>query len=419
VTGATKRDSVDSMNRIGSGINGTRVHIPSRHSIECDIPVETDGEAQYHPFVIRRLYVHNFRCLENFELAISGLPSVLLIGKNGSGKTTVSLALEILRKIARGTNRVGDLVKPKDLARGRTDIPMRFEVAVELEGKIYEYVIAFEFPAGFKEMRVFEESLSVGGKPIYTRELAQVHLLITSQEKEAMFRIDWHLVALPIVQEQSTKDPLFIFKQWLARMLILRPIPALIGGDSKQETLQPNLQVTDFAEWFSGLLAHAPAAYTEIDAYLKEVMSDLRDIKNPVTGTDSRSLVVQFSNAQGSLNIPFDDLSDGEKCFMICALVIAANNAYGPVLCFWDEPDNYLALDEVGHFVLALRQAFQSRGQFIATSHNEEAIRRFSEENTILLHRRNHLEPTIVRRVDKLQIRGDLVSALVRGDVEP
>jgi hypothetical protein len=296
---------------------------------------------------------------------------------------------------------------------------MRFEVAVELEGKIYEYVIAFEFPAGFKEMRVFEESLSVGGKPIYTRELAQVHLLITTQEKEAMFRIDWHLVALPIVQEQSTKDPLFIFKQWLARMLILRPIPALIGGDSKQETLQPNLQVTDFAEWFSGLLAHAPAAYTEIDAYLKEVMSDLRDIKNPVTGTDSRSLVVQFSNAQGSLNIPFDDLSDGEKCFMICALVIAANNAYGPVLCFWDEPDNYLALDEVGHFVLALRQAFQSGGQFIATSHNEEAIRRFSEENTILLHRRNHLEPTIVRRVDKLQIRGDLVSALVRGDVEP
>jgi ABC-type cobalamin/Fe3+-siderophores transport system ATPase subunit len=369
--------------------------------------------------VIRRLYVHNFRCLENFELQISGLSSVLLIGKNGSGKTTVSLALEILRKIARGTNRVGDLVKPKDLALGRANVPMRFEVTVELDTKIYEYIIAFEFPAGFKEMRVFEERLSVGGKPVYTRELAQVHLLITSQEKEAMFRIDWHLVALPIVQEQSTMDPLFIFKQWLARTLILRPVPSLIEGDSKQETLQPNLQVTDFAEWFSGLLAHAPAAYTEIDTYLKQVMPDLRDIKNPVTGTDSRSLVVQFSNTQGSLNIPFEDLSDGEKCFMICALVLAANNAYGPVLCFWDEPDNYLALDEVGHFVLALRQAFQSGGQFIATSHNEEAIRRFSEENTILLHRRNHLEPTIVRPVNKLQIRGDLVNALVRGDVEP
>ena len=72
---------------------------------------------------------------------------------------------------------------------------------------------------------------------------------------------------------------------------------------------------------------------------------------------------------------------------MICALVLAANDAYGPVLCFWDEPDNYLRRDEVGHFVLALRKAFQSGGQFIATSHNTEAIRRFSDENTLSLQK--------------------------------
>ncbi|MEJ7713401.1 MAG: AAA family ATPase [Pyrinomonadaceae bacterium] len=149
------------------------------------------------------------------------------------------------------------------------------------------------------------------------------------------------------------------------------------------------------------------------------MIPDLEDIKNPVTGTDSRSLVVQFSNGSRRLTLPFEDLSDGEKCFMICALVLAANKAYDKVLCFWDEPDNYLALDEVGHFVLALRQAFQSGGQFIATSHNPEAIRRFSEENTLLLYRRNHLEPTIVRPLNELQIHGDLVDALIRGDVEP
>ena len=82
-------------------------------------------------------------------------------------------------------------------------------------------------------------------------------------------------------------------------------------------------------------------------------------------------------------------------------------------------PDNYLAPSEVGHFVLALRRAFQSGGQFIATSHNPEAISRFSEENTLVLHRKNHLEPTVIRPLNKLQSNGDLVSALVRGDVEP
>jgi len=367
--------------------------------------------------VIRRLYVNNFRCLENFELPISGRSSALLIGKNGAGKTTVSLALQILQKIAQDTNRVGDLVKPKDLVRSRADVPMRFEIEVELEGKIYEYIIAFEFPEGFKELRVFEEKFTVDGNPVYSREVAQVHL--TRAGQDADFLIDWHLVALPIVHLKPTDDPLFVFKRWLGSMLILRPIPSLILGDSEQDTLRPNPQVTNFGAWFSGLLADAPSAYAKIADYLKQVMPDLKDIKNPMVGTESRSIVVQFFKDRKSLTLPFADLSDGEKCFMICALVLAANDAQGPLFCFWDEPDNYLALDEVGHFVLALRQAFQSGGQFIATSHNPEAIRRFSDENTLLLYRKSHLEPTIARPLSELQVTGDLVGALIRGDVEP
>jgi hypothetical protein len=233
------------------------------------------------------------------------------------------------------------------------------------------------------------------------------------------FPIDWHLLALPIIQQQSGNDPVFIFKQWLARMLILRPAPSLIYGNSEQETLEPNIGLTDLGAWFSGLLAYAPSAYAEMDKYLKQVMPDLSDVRNPLIGRDSRSLAVQFSKDQGSMTLPFGDLSDGEKCFMICALVLAANHAYGPLLCFWDEPDNYLALSEVGHFVLALRKAFQSGGQFIATSHNPEAIRRFSDENTLVLYRNSHLEPTLVRPLSEMQVSGDLVSALVRGDLEP
>lgn len=148
-------------------------------------------------------------------------------------------------------------------------------------------------------------------------------------------------------------------------------------------------------------------------------MPDLKDIKNPVVAKESRALEVQFATEQGSTAIPFSDLSDGEKCFMICAMVLAANSAYGPLLCFWDEPDSHLALSEVGHFVAALRQAFQSGGQFIATSHNPEAIRRFSEENTLVLYRKSHLEPTNVRALNQVQVQGDLISALIRDDVQP
>jgi predicted ATPase len=373
----------------------------------------------YHFVVIRRFYVHNFRCLENFELPISGQSSALLIGKNGSGKTTVGLALQILQKIARGTNRVSELVKLKDFARGRADVPMRFEIEFEVEGKTYGYSIALELPKGGKELLVLEEKIEVGGKPVYAREVGQALIEVKRGDRTFNFPIDRQLVALPIIQQQLTNDPVSVVKGWLARMMILRPMPTLISGDSNEETLEPNPQLTDFGAWFSGLVAHAPSAYAEIDNYLKQVMPDLKDIRNPSVGKDSRSLEIQFSNDLGTATFPFEDLSDGEKCFMICALVIAANHAYGPVFCFWDEPDNYLALSEVGHFVLALRKAFQSGGQFIATSHNPEVVRSFSDENTLVLYRNNHLEPTKVRALKDIRVNGDLVGTLIRGDLEP
>lgn len=369
--------------------------------------------------MIRRFYVHNFRCLENFTLPVADRPSVLLIGKNGSGKSTVGRALRILQSIARGVNRIDNLVRPKDLAHGRTDVPIRFEIEVAIAELVYKYFVALDLPQGFKELRVLEEGLEADGRPVFTRAAAQVHLPRTNQDGEAKFLIDWHLAALPIVQERTKKDPLFIFKQWLSNAIILNPIPALIDGNSDHETLQPDTRGTDFGAWFSGLIASAPAAYGYIDSYLKAVMPDLKDIKNPVIGKQSRSIEVDFSNENGNITIPFGDLSDGEKCFMICSMVLAMNRAYGPLLCFWDEPDSHLALSEVGHFMATLRKAFQSGGQFIATSHNTEAIRRFSDDNTLMLYRENHLEPTQIRPVSELQLNGELVSALIRDDVEP
>ena len=369
--------------------------------------------------MIRRLYIHNFRCLENFELRLSAQWSTLLIGNNGAGKTTVGLALEILQRIARGTNRVGDLVNQKDLTRGRIDVPMRIEIEVELNSKVYNYVLALELPDGFKELRVFEEQLIFEGEPLYTREIAQVRLIRAHREREVNFGIDWHLIALPIVQ--STTGPLYNFREWLANTLIIRPVPSLIRGDSDSETLQPSAQVTDLAAWFSGLVASAPAAYSKIKSYLKEVMPDLLDLKNPSVGSGSRRLELQFSNHQGVFRVPFADLSDGEKCFVIVALVIAANAYFGPLLCFWDEPDNYLAPSEVGMTVMALRRAFETRGHLIATSHNPEAIQRFSDENTLVLYRNSHLEPTIVRPVESFrasgELKGSLTGAIIRGDV--
>ncbi len=237
--------------------------------------------------MIQRLYVHNFRCLEHFELPLKGISSSLLIGKNGSGKSTISYALEILQGIARGVSRIGELVKASDFTRGNTDIPIRFEIETILSEKLYKYVLVLELPDNFKEPRISEEQLLVDGKQIYSRKEANVCLHKNPQQgSDASFFIDWHLIALPIIQKQSEKDPIQIFQSWLERMIILSPVPCKMKGASRGSTLLPERYVSNFAEWLTGLLLRYPAAYSNIDKYLRKVMPDFDSIENELLAKD-------------------------------------------------------------------------------------------------------------------------------------
>lgn len=367
--------------------------------------------------MLKRFYAHNFRCLENFQLALD-TPSSLLIGANGSGKSTVTHALGILQSAARGTNRVAQLLKPSDFPRGTADAPMRFELEAELDGQVFEYVLALELPKGFRELRVVSETLSCDGQSRYHRQLSAVTL--SARGGKGSFDVDWHVVALPIVQAIDESDPVARFRRWLARMMIFAPVPSRISGMSSDPTVEPERGLENFGDWFTGLVTTEPSAYGHLTRYLGEVLPDFRAIQNPQIGGDANEMKVQFQVEGRSLTLPFAALSDGEKCFFIAATALAAAEVYGPVVCVWDEADAHLSLSEVAHFTVQLRRAAGPRLQFVMSSHNPEAIRMFTDESTWLLHRANHLEPTRVSRVADLQGRsGDLVADLARGDLRP
>ena len=299
-------------------------------------------------------------------------------------------------------------------------------------------MLALALSDNFKEILVLEEQLLVAGSPVYLREAAEVKLYannIQSQtaqgyrianssdelplSRQFIFQVDLHLVALPLIQVQSEADPLYIFRNWLSCMIILAPIPSLMTGESSGETLEPKRDGSNFGEWFSGLLSRYPAAYTKADRYLREVMPDIEDFQNEKIGKDAKNMIVRFAANNAELSVDFKDLSDGEKCFFLCAVVLAANKYYSP-FCFWDEPDNYLSLSEVGHFITTLRRSFKNSGQILVTSHNGEAISKFSNENTFILDRKSHLEPTLIRLLSEIEtsVKGDIVKSLILGDIE-
>ena len=364
--------------------------------------------------MIKRIYVHNFRCLENFTLDLAGRSSALLIGKNGAGKSTVLHCLRLFQRICRGSSRIRDLISASDFTRHRTDSPMRFEIELTLSGKLFRYVIAFEWPANFREARILDESLTLDGIVVFTRQQSEIQLA-----RGQAFRLDWHTVALPVINEPPGERAIQELKTFFATMILVAPIPAKMTGFSEEPSMELEDDAGNFASCLRALLGQKPATYSTFASHLETMIPDFSSIENVERGESGTQLVVKFEqpDPQLSLSVEFKALSDGEKCFFLGAYIIACYAAGMPVLCMWDEPDNHLSLSEVGQFITGLRKIANRGGQFISTTHHPETIRKFSDETTFVLTRKSHLEPTVARQLADFPYNGDLINALIREEI--
>jgi predicted ATPase len=336
--------------------------------------------------MLQRLYVHNFRCLQNFEIKPGENDSLLLIGKNGRGKSTIAKVLSIFKNLGTNTAHVGLLVTKDDFTLGRIKEQIHFGIDILLNDKKYTYVLILDMPENSGELRIVEESFFIDEKPVFERKEAFVTYHSNNQISE--FSLDWHSAALSLITE-SGNGPIQQLKSWFQNMLILTPIPQQIGGESYNRGYSG-----PFADYLTQLLTEHPASYTTIKDFIKGLMPDFIDFNNKQVTSLSRMLEVTFGDNGTSYETKFDHLSDGEKCMFLGATILAAQKAINNLFVFWDEPDNYLAISEVENFISVLRQNFHNNNsQIWMTSHSSETINCFSHENTFVLRRKNHCSP--------------------------
>jgi predicted ATPase len=232
--------------------------------------------------------------------------------------------------------------------------------------------------------------------------------------------MDWHIVALTVIQDRGASSLLQPLRDWLSRMVLLSPLPPLMVSETTAEPSTLQLNGSNLVDWLSSLLESSPAVYATVIEQIQKVMPDVVLFRFEKLGRDSRALMVQFKSGGVSDEQSFDRLSDGEKCFFLSAILLAANRWSGPLFAFWDEPDNYLATHEVGQFIVEMKRCFaQYGGQWIASSHNAGAVVNYSVDSTWVLARKSHQEPTQSRCVDEILL-GDasLIQTLMDGEID-
>lgn len=124
--------------------------------------------------MLTRFYADNFKCFVNFELDLD--ERNVLLGGNGSGKTTVLDALRRIRALIARGNRVDEEFPARDLCLTQNRNKQRFELDLQSEDGFFQYVILIEHERDSQKIRIAQESLRYDGQPIFEFTMGKAQL---------------------------------------------------------------------------------------------------------------------------------------------------------------------------------------------------------------------------------------------------
>lgn len=357
--------------------------------------------------MIKSLYVDHYRCLENFTVDFADRSSVLLLGRNGAGKSTVLNVLLLLQRMAFGEVDIGELFALTDFSFGETSRPITIRIEFTRQGVAFAYQIVVENRQG--RLWVASEWARCDDNVVMNR---------TPEADASSTRLSPTVLLLPLISGMD--DPLAQIRDWLKGIVIVAPQPSLMKSSARYSGARLLVDARNCLEWFAEIQDGNLGTIAKIISALQKTFSDeIKSISWSETG-GVRHMKLFFKRATGDdLELDFDGLSDGEKCFVLAAFLSVKVAEDQDTVCFWDEPDNYLAVSEVARFITVLKKVFRrNSGCLIVTSHNVEGIQTFGVEETLVISRKAHSESATIAELAAIAPDGkNFLRKLLTGDL--
>ncbi|MGX9367333.1 AAA family ATPase [Desulfoplanes sp. PS50] len=206
--------------------------------------------------MITRLYIHNFRTLLNFEVQLKDFN--LLIGRNGSGKTSILEVLGRLRRFIVDGAGVDDLYPEKDISTLASKMSGRFEIDVHTGGMDFRYEIEIAHDLEKKKSRIEKEVLLEDGNIIFENIMGEATLYNDSYGKGPSFPIDWSRSGLNVVMPRDDNTKLIAFKEYMGNVCVSRLNPMVMRAESRGEAQTPAENMEHFSDWYRYLLQAEP-----------------------------------------------------------------------------------------------------------------------------------------------------------------
>ena len=358
--------------------------------------------------MITRFYADNYKCLVNFEYKPQ--PLELIIGANGSGKSTVFEALDKVRQFVTGKANAKALFTPGSETKWSNSPTQTFEIDFEDQGETTSYRL--EINLASDSFRVEVEKFRIGKDSIIESVWKKIEGR-SYQLDEDSDPFDDHVDDLRFLSSTdgelniAMSDPnQSIVNNFSLRrrgrsfdsILLCKLNPPLMTFEIGKIAPRLNVNGSNFASYYLYVLQQKQGAMFEVISHLRDVLPGFDSFAvDEDFEQGKRRLMVIFKNLDGAkgkgaapLKFSFDDLSDGQRALIVLyTLLFCALDADATLVI--DEPENYISLRELQPLIMLMEERIEEvGGQILLISHNQEFINmltdrgkcvRFTREN--------------------------------------
>ncbi len=330
--------------------------------------------------MLTRLCVDNYKSLLNFEFRPPRL--CVLVGENGSGKTSIGSVLHALTRLVVDGDSAEDAFPARTLCRWSGSHIQKVEVDLDTAAGAYRYVLQIRHDGSTGAATVESEWLSHLGETVFRSQQGEVSLfgeLTRADERpsgppKAVFPFDKRRSFLSTGDVGGPHPRSDLFRGVLQYLRVLKPDPVRMLGRSERDSRRLERDASNLASWFRWVSQNLPERLNHYFENLRAVLPNFRTLRAEDAGTDVKEVRAVFAvPGGGEAAFSLDALSEGQRQLLMLYLLL---EAVGPhTTLFLDEPDNFISIREVQPWLSELERVLEEKGaQAIIISHGTEAM---------------------------------------------
>ena len=335
----------------------------------------------------------NYKCLQNFEYKPKQFE--LVVGANGSGKSTVFEALDKVRRFLNGED-ARELFTDDCRTRWSNHPIQTFEIDFYFESAFLKYRL--EVNLSSNAYRIEKEALS-------RHDGTLVESLWEKRESNTFEDdpFDSHAnevrvyLSPPHNNRYTLSNPNqsilsnvygFRFPPAICDTHFLKINPPAMDAQVKRPDPRPANNLSNFASYYIYALQQQQGKMFDMIPHLKEVIVGFDSFAVEENFNEARrDLFVVFRSLEKSKNTliryRFDELSDGQRALIALYTLLFCTLDENTTLVI-DEPENYVALRELQPWLSLLQERLEEHGgQVILISHHPEFINALAPQTTV------------------------------------